>query len=124
MKANELRRGNLILFNGEIFPIYGILNSESVLIGEDKKGIQEVFLHEIEPIILIEKLMLKFGFEYNEKSKSYSKGRLKIYKVNLNAFLQGNSECESPVFLRQIEFAHDLQNVYFDIHQEELITIK
>ena len=79
----------------------------------------------IQPIILTEEWLYKFGFEENgvdkkenEKYRKYwSEGKFDVYKI-ISFYLDNNKSHEPD-----IKYVHQLQNLYFALTGEEL-TLK
>jgi len=138
MKANELRKFNLVQITSEKAkeeieePSPWVNEFEVKAIRDDGIDSVEIYneienvycyasMDEIEPIPLTEEWLLKFGFE----------------KLNLIAWRCGNiiietvlgfnvrmmATEESSVFIKKIKHVHQLQNLYFALTNEEL-TIK
>ncbi len=116
MKANELRIGNFIFYaNGDICKVsyhqirYLIITTEKV---------------NYSPIPLTEEWLLKFGFEKSNVVDKY-------YTINNQfaistaddkfRFIKGNFVCQ--LVLSELQYVHQLQNLYFALTNEEL-TIK
>lgn len=134
MKANELRILNLILYRG--LPNY-VCSIQSPMPSKQKrfdgKFIVEinppdtfnVAIDEIEPIPLTEEWLVKFGFKLqplkNNTKEWYFIARGKFSMNNERGFWS-----HSPIYLEdvlQIQYVHQLQNLYFALTGEEL-TIK
>jgi hypothetical protein len=117
MKANELRVGNYVK---------GIGHNISWLV----EGIETDYIHSsnawrllssFEPIPLNTKWLEKFGFEYSEFEDLYQKGGYDVdTKDNVYCHFYIN---EYGDWYKDIEYVHQLQNLYFALTGEEL-TIK
>ena len=122
MKVNELRIGNYILFDNDVYDVRGFVN-ERVKIHKKEVYIGQLF----KPIPLTEEWLLNFGFEKHHQSfynKTlcvreveylwfYSIYPLKnsiIPLVNMSAQATGH----------YIKYVHQLQNLYFALTGEEL----
>ena len=127
MKANELRIGNLVyvsdnltnLIFQEITPIN--IHNLMHLTGWDKSPVDI----EFEPIPLTEEWLLKFGFENGFKQYELQNFGLKVIKdthsetqfICFQGFINTFNE------ITNIQYVHQLQNLYFALNNEEL-TIK
>jgi hypothetical protein len=128
MKATELRIGNYVLRSGHIEKVYQIRNSGvDFYRGQNKKSIitQSYTYSGIEPIPLTEEWLLKFGFKYyslpsenNVKRGYYTMKYGSTFKIIIS-----NKKYYFLNFRKEIEYAHQLQNLYFALTGEEL-TIK
>lgn len=113
MKAQELRIGNYYLqdcLGGEISQIKA-------------KDILELYDDPLEdyykPILLTEEWLLKFGFE----KKGINRPKWTFWKIDLVEDKKGiYSFDESRIYI-DIQYVHQLQNLYFALTGEEL-TIK
>lgn len=129
MKAEELRIGNYVnrlgydFYNDSIFPdgtkeleTVNINILQSILNGNDDltRGVYE-------PKPLTEELLLKLGFE--QLGVNFQKNNISIWyssyqkSYQLRYYLIGDYGNERKV---NLEFIHQLQNIYFDITGEEL----
>ena len=118
LKANELRIGNLILFDGKITHA----NTRNIAYISNSNRLKNGDSIAFEPIKLTEEWLLKAGFEKltsiekGFKSNSYTYGRGFSFIVHLNNgllstnFWQGNEK----------KFLHQLQNIFFSLTGEEL----
>lgn len=128
MKANELRVGNLVSYHGNISVVHGITDPDygnGILIHYEHTciGCDEEL---IEPIPLTEELLLKFGFEeyFDDNNKSYFRINDDMFiTADYYVFLMGDDAFECLKLKRTVEYAHQLQNLYFALTGEEL-TIK
>ncbi len=108
MKANELRIGNWVKHNvsGNFFQFtsYNFNDLCIVLSSNPPKDL-------IEPIPLTDEWLVKFGFD-------------KRFDVYQNHLLLFNSELKnwswSGIYIREIKYVHELQNLYFILTGEEL----
>lgn len=128
----ELRIGNYIEYNSMIMMIDGIQSprpmkdkrySNKYLINLfDGAGLITCTLEEINPIPTEEDWMLKLGFEVTN-SKHYSKGKLSIQfpVIEQNLYPKGRVYYNSWAIKNEIiKYVHQIQNVYFDLENEEL----
>ena len=141
IKANELRLGNLVLFNGKQKKITpnDITYQEYWL---NRKGTNTNKPEEtIQPIPLTEDWLLKFGFELNESIEEdddnfhYKALWLSIpnkYTFEMSKFIGDDNrvrEDEKNIELGDnplphIKHVHQLQNLYFALTGEELTINK
>ena len=125
MKANELRIGNIvhsfyISFN---FCVEKICK-DSIAVSMDNCGIfNERPIREFNGIPITEKWLLKFGFRKDESYHllTYVKG----YEVSMNEHFSiekrnGGWYCMAIAPNLEIEFVHQLQNLYFALTGKEL----
>ncbi|MCT4151294.1 hypothetical protein HZP59_08615 [Elizabethkingia anophelis] len=106
MKANELRIGNLVNRLGEPHFITAIFPDGNIGIDTRK----HVFIYEVEPIILTEEWLLKFGFvlKSDVDGEYYDKNGVRVLILRSDAihFFFGNPNTNE-------KFVHELQNFYF-----------
>lgn len=125
IKANELRIGNLV---------YGPLGEIMVIDQIGSKDYKD-YIHAtcldnsgsgqngLSPIPLIEELLVKAGAEESEILKGYSlDGYYLLENIGGTGF---NVYTEAPhigelCFIAHCEYAHEFQNLYFDLKGEEL----
>jgi hypothetical protein len=112
MKANELRIGNLVLDkDNNVFTINGILEN-SVLREGAYIGIP---IEWIKPIPLTEERLLKFGCEkigVNFQKESISIWYSSYAKCYQLRYCLIGSDVERKI---NIEYLHQLQNLYFEL---------
>jgi len=114
MKATELRIGNYVEFNMHE-PNYHHPIEDGIDI--DNADIWN-------PIPLTEEWLLKFGFCQSEKDEVYYDG---LFNYALNSyksiwhFYAHNEVNGNKWFLRDLQYVHQLQNLYFALIGEELI---
>ena len=132
MKATELRIGNFISINfgncddGKTTIVEGISDCE---IYNEEHGYSPC--NEFKPILLTEQWLLDFGFE-DEGGDDYvlTKGEnallLTVEKDSISVsliYLYGTYNSEY-IFLKDILYVHQLQNLYFALTQKELVLKK
>jgi len=108
MKANELRKNNLVEYSdGGGFVELSSLEIHRIDIGQV----------QVKPIPLTKEWLLRFGFrKYNDNW--FSKGALWI---NISDFaICVGLEFKQVNIRKQINVVHKLQNLYFEIENEEL----
>lgn len=109
MNANELRIGNLVLCNG----LRTIINKELLI-----KILNNDIQYTIEPLKTTEELLLKFGL----------KKRMDFYVLYEWFYIDTHcGDLKNMFFFRPIdgfksrlEYAHQLQNLYFALTNKEL----
>jgi hypothetical protein len=114
MKASELRIGNLI-HNKQGNIVYVNTNHLTLLL----YGIE----NEFNPISLTEEWLLKFGFAINRQTKEenniwrcYSEeGFFEVEQIGDGFFLDDNQS-----YGTQIDWVHQLQNLFFALTRDEL----
>lgn len=140
MKAQELRIGNYVKSGNQNCYINFFLGRDMAdleVIGfEYTDDNHEEFISKLQPITLTEEWLVKFGFvDYSCHVNYYEKciksdipskhvvvrfGRQRNYFTFFN-----HSECNftDMQFLRELEYVHQLQNLYFALTGDEL-TLK
>ena len=110
MKANELRIGNYILFDNDVYDVRGFVN-ERVKIHKREVYIGQLF----KPIPLTEEWLLKFGFSKWKNKNNFSKGSFIVYTLSKKGFHFGKKSLRV-----ELKYVHQLQNLYFALTGEEL----
>jgi len=124
IKPNEVRKGNLITYDGIIFEIHTIAD-EFPTLNTSEFGIGVVDWKNINPIPLTEEWLIKFGWIYNEECKSfekYPKGDVRMnlqYRDVSSSYTMFNYVLKATIATR-IFYVHQLQNIYFALTKEEL----
>ena len=129
MKTKDLRLGNLVYKDGEIYRIesLGYHKSESPwknlvhsASGDDDN------ICEYEPIPLTEEWLLKFGFKkYNDSKRYYLEHQDKRFDYSIRYLHRkyicfaycGSAGCKLKP---NIQYVHQLQNLYFVLTGDEL----
>lgn len=124
MRANELRIGNWV--NSQFGGIQQVVDVMCDGVNTLKyDGINYEF---IDPIPLTEEWLLKFGFEYNDYYKNYKiKADIYYHSVKLDdgVWCYNNDYSDAGCyFISEIEYVHQLQNLYFALTQTELVYEK
>jgi hypothetical protein len=139
MKVNELRIGNYVKFydpiNGtNIYRVYYIAdygNISSVSL-EDKGQLASCTVKDIEPIELTGDILINIGFKkgYNEIYFKTIKDDFYEYNVSYQnvsdnkysfvAYGYKNGELKRQMILDNIQYLHELQNVFFSFTNQEL----
>jgi len=125
MKITELRIGNYVNRLGNPTTILGIQQSEKIgYVSTPLSG--AVTINQIEPTLLTEEWLLKFGFKQGDnKSKSDCFYEIPVggsgFFINPNNGVvwieRGSNIFNNPAL---IEYVHQLQNIYFALTGEEL----
>lgn len=126
MEARELRIGNLLRFIPLVGKVYSIdKNGESpliVLYSNNKFISREIT--EFEPIPLTEEWLVKFGFDkWNDWGGMYSIDINEAKKAQIEYRIENNKcylSIEDEQISKQINYVHQLQNLYFALTGEEL----
>lgn len=88
---------------------------------KNKEGIEEFC--DFEPIPLTEEWLLKFGFEKSNNNTEFYTFDLSKLSIHLKSkqYADGRTYFNSWCIIeKQIEYVHQLQNLYFALTQEEL----
>jgi len=114
IQANEVRRGNLVEYEGRVFEI-DIIAEEFPTLNTQEFGIGVVSWKDLGGVMLTEKWLVKFGFEQWDKNKWVDKnGVITISKLG-EGFLYLANQRHVNIF-----YVHQLQNLYFALTGEEL----
>jgi hypothetical protein len=124
MKASELRIGNNAYLKLETLQesVVTVTITDLVMLSEGKK--------HLNPIPLTEEWLLKFGFEkgyeeltlhLNDGKHGYLGGKIEyIPKTHQCSSWSGLGSWDDYGFISNIEYVHQLQNLYFALTGEEL----
>jgi hypothetical protein len=126
MKVQELRIGNLVSFDGVTLIV------ESIDLG-GYIGLTDIILFEqldkddLKPINLTEEWLIKFGFKYKEAGEYKKSGYfLEIINQDQDTFIFANNKLQVSIYTLSIfidiniEYIHQLQNLYFALTGKEL----
>ena len=131
MKANELRIGNLVLYQGyHISTVIGITEpywGHGIRIHHDGSSVGCAF-DMVEPIHLTEEWLYRFGFEvgYHKLGTSTQKFYSKLWGTNgveivvVDYHYTGFEYQLSKSNYKYLEYVHQLQNLFFALTGEEL----
>ncbi|WP_394749597.1 hypothetical protein [Spongiimicrobium salis] len=129
MKPTEVRIGNLVEYDNNVFPIHSIGDVFPTL-DTIEFGIGVVDWNNIKPISLTEEWLLRFGsYTWNgflcldAFSPGHPSQRFNLYwseKDGFNCKSRYQGEAELGYKMRQIKHVHQLQNLYFALTGEEL----
>lgn len=139
MEINELRIGNYVKFydpiNGtNIYKVYNIDDRGSVsrVSLEDKGQLASCTVEDIEPIELTRDILINIGFKrgYNEIYSMalctdcydcyVSYQNVSNNKYSFVAYGYKNGELKRLIRLDNIQYLHELQNVFFSFTNQEL----
>lgn len=117
MKTNELRLNNYFKYGDKTFTVLGILKDTILASGNLCKN--DFSIENIEPIILTEEWLLKFGFEKLGVSDYFY-----ISSQNMNLKVSPDLKIIAWYSLQLhgvvIKHVHQLQNLYFALIGDEL----
>lgn len=116
MTTNELRIGNLVYDEIEVCKVDAIFN-DFVRVLCDNTVIN---LFEPKTIPITEEWLLKMGFENNHSSVNFKTFYNNGFDYRIELYSDGKVFFDE---LREIQYVHQLQNLYFALTGEEL-TIK
>ena len=126
MKANELRIGNLIrwISTGEIDTVKDIFTA-----AVKHENINNVNISDCEPIPLAEEWLDRFGLrEFVENSKRLYDGNLEYFvycdKAGRFYFYSYIEQSGDSHYIKEIQYVHQLQNLYFALTGEELKIVE
>jgi hypothetical protein len=126
MKAQDYRIGNLVQidYDDRVFEIHTISDTYPTL-NTPEFGIGVVEWYNIKPIKITEYWLLNFGFELNEDEgdvKYYEKNTIGIKMddcLDFYCYIK-SYKSNSCFFVKQLEFVHELQNLFYALTKEEL----
>jgi hypothetical protein len=104
MKTNEFRIGNFILDEGMICPIIEI-NENTVLFRTPNDIVTFAFPEDIDGVPLSNEWFERFDWK-----NGFHKGLLMRVGTQINLFGK----------IMPIDYVHELQNLYYTLHKEEL----
>jgi len=114
MKASELRIGNYVYFHGDVEEI-NMVDGDGLIGREEQPSCP---IKEFEPIPLTEEWLLKFGFE--ERMFGWWSSVLFLRTANRNGYFYDWQKTNENAGTN-IEYVHQLQNLYFALTGKELI---
>ena len=134
MKANELRIGNLIEYNGKEFVVVEI--RKNTLRIKHWSGMTSVIsIYDCKHILLTEEKLIELGFEKKPcgyRSSKYVKGIIELHNYGgdvfknmeiamVEAYESDNEQDTISVMLHyDVMYVHELQNIYSIFTREEL----
>ena len=107
MKVTELRINNWIQFRHTETPV-------RITLGDFVREYNDEHLEDYEPIPLTEEWLLKFGFEYSDLNGDSGLWKIPPFQIygKYNQFLYD--------YRLDVNYVHQLQNLYFALTGEEL----
>lgn len=115
IKANELRIGNFVDWNGEVGIVSQLLEKDIFF----KCGETDLY-DAINPIPLTKEWFNKFGYYNENRPNHFEKDE---YTIDWHIFWDCNGMFIEDKNGIRIKYVHQLQNLYFALKQREL-TIK
>jgi len=119
MKTTELRIGSFIKEIGqqELFRVWGIYHEKC----NDKINLFPAALFE--PVCISEEILLKFGFELDQYSKTiWTKDNgINTVRLSIDVFYSNfEADYDAIVSFKCPKYVHQLQNLYYCLTGEEL----
>ena len=123
MKAEDLRIGNLVRYNGEVVKIEQITKRKIGYHKEENESRRHYArLNEIEPIVLTEEIIGKY-FIHLGASYYRDNSRVEIYQTRCGWCLSVNNSPYTAYINTIVEYLHELQNAYYLANKKELTII-
>lgn len=122
IKPEELRRNNLVEYDGKIFKVKSI--SDYIISADRGKGLVDFTYEEINAIELTEEWLFKLGFE--DKYLTIDKKISSDFTMTLISDKDGGFHFTPHATLMwgvDLKYVHQLQNLYFSLCGLEL-TLK
>ena len=122
MKANELRIGNYVIYDNEVYQIDTIADVFPTL-NTDKFGIGVVDWNNIKPVPLTEEWLIKFGFDKFHKMDWSIDGECSNdikHSIWITTYFEKPLVRINDLDLPSIKYVHQLQNLFFALIQKEL----
>ena len=123
MKANELRRGNLVKWYdvSKVLELHSEKNKFDNVYIECEESFEWTEYNKLEPIPLTEEWLLKFGFLIIEINGKFE-ATLPNFRYNIywNKYTDGFLFCDGETVLINFNYVHELQNLVFVLGQREL----
>jgi hypothetical protein len=127
IKENELRIGNYVNYEQTTHIITCVNIDYSISVWIDKNNKEHLYHHknnELKPISLTEEWLLRFGAEYSHKVLDIKMYQLGLYFIAIRKegfrFIKKSTNTGAYEPLKDLYFAHELQNIYHDLTNEEL----
>ena len=129
MTANELRLGNIIMFadyDGIVYRKISAIKLNEFGLYSDIDGTN---FGICKPVLITKEWLLKLGFEYSDFYKNYKIkagqyfNSIKYDNDNYEWCYNNDSSDAGCYYVSSIKYIHELQNLYFAINQQELITL-
>ena len=123
MKAEDLRIGNLVRYNGEVVKVEQITKRKIGYHKEENEcRIHYARLAELEPIELTEEIIGKY-FIHCGASYMRDMNRAEIYQTYKGWCLSLNNSTYSTYLGTIVKYLHELQNAYYLVTGKELTKI-
>lgn len=120
---SELRIGNCLLFQGSKAELFGI-NKDCIIQYQQENDVFHCGIDEIKPIELTEEILLKLEGIVKLNEFQYKLNDLFLIEIDVisknNYSIRKVISEESSVFICFMEHLHQLQNIYYDLCNEEL----
>ena len=119
--ANELRIGNWVMYDNRLFQIEAISRSLPCL-NTDEFGIGVVDRNNINPIPITPEILEKCGFEWSIYHQAWHKQGFvfDLSERSVCGFFMHKSRLNSEIICPEIQYLHQLQNLYFALTGEEI----
>ena len=125
MKASELRIGNILWWD-YIADNAAVTSIDTLQVSLDRSERSMIDIDDLNPIPITEEWLLKFGFKDDEPHNYINvdeHGAMQImfdqYRKVVSIFTAG-----AHYYMKEIQYVHQLQNLYFALTGEELTIIK
>jgi len=117
----EARAGNIVMYDNRLFQIESIAMSFPCL-NTDEFGIGVVDWNNINPIPLTPEILEKCGFEWSIYHQAWHKQGFvfDLSERSVGGFFMHKSRLNSEIICPEIQYLHQLQNLYFSLTGEEL----
>jgi len=114
MKANELRIGNKVIIDGHETTI-----TDNIMFDYDEGAwyVDDINITIVKPIPLTEDWLLKFGFKYDVFCWEFKGHQIRLIVAAPYPYWIDSS------YICNVEYVHQLQNLYFALTQTELICL-
>lgn len=121
MDAKELRLGNLVQTFQGVYKVTSIKENEIYICPFLTEEPFVIFINSVNPIPLTEKFLLKLGFSNIQDDRFYHEDFDRLYCNISNPLIKylGNANG----ILKETNFVHELQNLFYAITSKEL-TLK
>jgi hypothetical protein len=120
MNANELRIGNYVKFGKLFKKVVEIAEEGFYILDKDGTTLKNTWA-DLQPILLTEEWLLKFGFEKDEKNEYWFwKNCVSVSVLGYIELLSFNRQSFKTNI--QLKYIHQLQNLYFALTGKELVV--
>ena len=133
MKTTELRIGNLIEYKGEILPVSSLHCDDTFRLQKGEESIGCFSACNANGVQLTEEWLLKFGFitKWNDGGRNVLRTEWSIKGMTLFFNTRGSDKKTACIWHDigfdssvRIKHVHQLQNLYFALTGEELLTAR